>query len=172
MGWDVTNVSPSTTTLEFVREELKRGSGKLIALAKGREASTYYAAWEHKPGHVMGIVYIAKRSNGQIASRIIGEDEGPHSYGCPKVILDMLTPTNSEWAKEWRTKCVEANAIPKVKFGDMVKFDKPITFMDGSEYQTLKFETRNNFRAPDTGRGYRVTNWRSMRYSVVSEVAA
>ena len=33
------------------------------------------------------------------------ETAGPCFYDCPASILDLLTPTSSEWANEWREKC-------------------------------------------------------------------
>ena len=35
------------------------------------------------------------------------ESVGPCYYDCPKSILDILSPTNNEFAKEWRRKCYE-----------------------------------------------------------------
>lgn len=35
------------------------------------------------------------------------ETVGPNYYDCPKNILDILSPTDSEYAKEWRRKCYE-----------------------------------------------------------------
>lgn len=34
---------------------------------------------------------------------------GPYNYDCPDRILDLLSPTDSEWANEWRRKCRENN---------------------------------------------------------------
>ena len=35
------------------------------------------------------------------------ETVGPYKCDCPKGILDLLSPTESEWANEWRQKCYE-----------------------------------------------------------------
>ena len=35
------------------------------------------------------------------------ETEGPGYYDCPAGILDLLSPTESVWANEWRQKCRE-----------------------------------------------------------------
>ena len=35
------------------------------------------------------------------------ETVGPYSYDCPKSILDVLSPTDSEYAKKWRKKCYD-----------------------------------------------------------------
>lgn len=36
------------------------------------------------------------------------ESEGPYYHDCPAKILDLLTPTDSEYANEWRAKCRES----------------------------------------------------------------
>jgi len=41
------------------------------------------------------------------------ETMGPGYYDCPKGILDLLTPTDSEYANEWRRKCREARENKK-----------------------------------------------------------
>lgn len=45
----------------------------------------------------------------------MSEFSGPRYYDCPKSILDLLTPTDSEWALEWRQKCRENLNKPKLK---------------------------------------------------------
>ena len=35
------------------------------------------------------------------------ESMHPYRYDCPKSILDVLSPTDNEYAKEWRRKCYE-----------------------------------------------------------------
>jgi hypothetical protein len=40
----------------------------------------------------------------------MGESCNPYYYDCPKSILDLLTPTESEWANEWRKTCRERAA--------------------------------------------------------------
>ena len=37
----------------------------------------------------------------------MSESCGPCYYDCPKGILDLLSPTDSEWANNWRAKCRE-----------------------------------------------------------------
>ncbi len=39
------------------------------------------------------------------------ETEGPCYYDCPAKILDLLTPTDSAYANEWRAKCREKLAM-------------------------------------------------------------
>lgn len=74
---------------------------------------------------------------------------GPVESECPASILDLLTPTDSEYAQEWRERCREnlqsKMDFPKIKCGDKIKFDHPIRFTNGAE------ETQ--FTVLDTNRG-------------------
>jgi len=35
----------------------------------------------------------------------MSEDMGPAQSECPESILDLLSPTESDWANEWRERC-------------------------------------------------------------------
>ena len=57
---------------------------------------------------------------------------GPYNCDCPKAILDLLTPTDSEWANKWRQACRETlankakpNALNKLPIGTVIKFIAP-----------------------------------------------
>lgn len=57
---------------------------------------------------------------------------GPHKYDCPNVILDMLSPTDNEYANEWRKKCREKTAeknsptaLHNLPIGTKIKFIAP-----------------------------------------------
>ena len=42
------------------------------------------------------------------------ETEGPCECKCPKSILNLLTPTESEYAMDWRERCLKALSSPKL----------------------------------------------------------
>lgn len=71
--------------------------------------------------------------------KAMDETEGPCAYNCPGRILDLLTPTDYEYAIGWREKCrqnleIKANGrkfIASLKIGSMVRMDNPIKFSDG-----------------------------------------
>lgn len=67
----------------------------------------------------------------------MSEDMGPCEYDCPTGILDLLTPTESEWANEWRRKCREKKKQPKLSdlnVGAKIKFK----MWNGAEYELVK----------------------------------
>ena len=60
------------------------------------------------------------------------ETVDPCYYDCPKGILDLLTPTDNEWANNWRSKCREQlekkknpNALSKLPEGTIIKVVLP-----------------------------------------------
>lgn len=60
------------------------------------------------------------------------ENMGPYKYDCPKGILDLLPPTDNEYALEWRKKCYERiaekknpNALNNLPVGTKIKVVLP-----------------------------------------------
>ena len=53
------------------------------------------------------LVSVRNKDYYNFAYKDMDETCGPYYYDCPKAILDMLTPTESEWANNWRNKCRE-----------------------------------------------------------------
>jgi hypothetical protein len=112
------------------------------------------------------------------------EDAGPCETECPKAILDLLTPTESVNANEWRERCRkflklrQQNAKkPKLQPGQIIEFDSPIYMTDKTSHKTLEVVTpwpRSRsilFRAPDTGLTYNIRNVRSRNYKVINRSA-
>ncbi len=71
--------------------------------------STYYAAVRRKSD---GLVFAAVTPTStnmkdyfNFGYKGLTEHDGPYKYDCPKSILDLLSPMDSEWANEWREKC-------------------------------------------------------------------
>lgn len=59
----------------------------------------------------------------------MGETMGPYCYHCPKTILDLLTPTDNEYALHWRSECQKRNEknskLRKLKHGAQIRFINP-----------------------------------------------
>ncbi|MDO5332206.1 MAG: hypothetical protein Q4E99_05950, partial [Bacillota bacterium] len=71
---------------------------------------------------------------------------GPYCYDCPKAILKLLTPTDSEWANEWRRKCFEKHNKPKLSdlpIGTKIKFER-----NGKEIKLFKHAPGYQFKRP------------------------
>lgn len=90
------------------------------------------------------------------AYKDMDETCGPYKYDCPKGILDLLTPTENEYALEWRKACYEnltkkknPNALSKLPVGTIIKVVMP-------------FDT-NYFKAGQEVRLRKQTKWGSNR---------
>jgi hypothetical protein len=79
----------------------------------------YYAAVETITGwgqcEVWAMICLVKYNPRDLEGMIFGyrdmsEDKGPCEAECPQPILDLLTPTSSEYALAWRARCRETHA--------------------------------------------------------------
>lgn len=77
------------------------------------------------------------------------ESYGPCSYDCPKGILDLLTPTESEYANAWRKQCYEniakkknPNGFNKLPVGTIIKVVMPVNTNYFRAGQEVKLEKR------------------------------
>ena len=82
-------------------------SGKVLKSAM--VGSVYYAAVENKDGKVWAAVFLTcgrtKWDGTAWGYKEMDETMGPCECKCPASILALLTPTDSQWANEWREKC-------------------------------------------------------------------
>ena len=84
------------------------------------------------------------------------ESMGPHEADCPARILDLLTPTDKDYAIDWRARC-RANLerrSRKLADGDRIRFPAPMKFTDGhvgQEFVVSKRGRRTILRDPETG---------------------
>ncbi len=113
----------------------------------------------NKDGHVFGYKDMAET---------VGLDE----VDCPAAILDLLTPTDSKWAKEWRQNCRARLAKPKPKAGQTLVLATPLQFSDGetlSRFRVVERTRRNRKRIVfrgDNGGDYRIGNLRDLEYTL------
>lgn len=150
----------------------------------------YYAAVEHVR-HATGdrdvwaavclVRYNPRDREGYIFGyKDMEETMGPCEADCPEPILDLLTPTEHRYAKEWRARCREnataRRAIaskPSPRPGQTIIFDQPLSLSDGHSHD--RFEVVANprshrttlFRAPESGGLYRITNVKKRTYRLI-----
>ncbi len=106
------------------------------------------------------------------------ESMGPFLYNCPERILNLLTPTEYESARDWREKCRQRLAArrgkPKLENGDIVVFAGPISFTNGRTHSTFTVTARGRkvlFRGDD-GVAYRITGWRDRQWAKIGQVSS
>ncbi|MDF0491487.1 hypothetical protein PX554_25550 [Sphingomonas sp. H39-1-10] len=100
------------------------------------------------------------------------ESVGPYEDNCPAHILDLLTPTDKEYALDWRRRC-RANLTRrarKIEDGDRIKLASALTFSDGhvgDEFIVVKRGRRLSFRDPETRHGYAISRFMERDWTVV-----
>ena len=132
---------------------LKRGG------AKDETGNYIYIDIPENERTVFGVVFLTSsnmKDYYNFAYKDMDESCGPYKYDCPKSILDLLTPTENEYANEWRKTCYEniakkknPNALSKLPVGTVIKVIMP-------------FDTKY-FRAGQEVRLHKRTKWGSNR---------
>lgn len=112
--------------------------------------STYYAAVKNKQnGKVFAVItmtIVNMKDYYNFSYKIMDETYGVGLYDCPKSILDLLTPTDNEYAIQWRNKCrvrIEnrKKRLGKLPVGTRVKVMMPYKttyFNEGDEVIIVK----------------------------------
>ena len=108
------------------------------------------------------------------------ESMGPCECDCSEPIFKLLTPTDREYAMQWRVRCRENIAARRAKAakpgpraGQVIVFDEPLCFADGRSFEQLEViaNPRSHrtvlFRAPGSGSLYRIPNIKSRTYRLV-----
>ena len=143
MGW-LTYDKP-----QHVKAHLDSGwSEGYTMLASALKGFTYYAAVrDDESGDVIGVVTLVRYyRDGTMGVKHMDDAMGPCERECPENILDLLTPTDQEWALAWRADCREnlrrRAVINGLKIGEMFSFSKPLRFTNGEEYQEFRLIRR------------------------------
>jgi hypothetical protein len=144
---------------------------------------TYYAAVKITPligtPEVFAVVCLVRYNKRAADGYIFGykdmdETMGPCEAQCPQAILELLTPTESEYAVQWRERCKARLAKEKAKVGDTIVFEAPIRFTDGSLHSVFKLHApwrkggRPMLWAVGNGGGfYRISGWKERNFRIV-----
>ena len=149
-------------------------SRKIEVLKSSMVGSTYYAAVKsfNKTNNfecVTAVVCLTSINNKDyfnFAYKDMDETMGPYKYDCPKGILDLLGPTENEYANEWRKQCYEnlaakknANSFNKLPVGSVIEVVMPfdtIHYGQGQEVRLQKHTKWNSNR----------TEWITQTYPV------
>lgn len=125
--------------------DMIKNRGKYEVLKSRMVGSTYYAAvkmtryateTEPEKTQVIAAIVLTSVSNKDyfnFSYKDMDETVGPYNYDCPKSILDLLTPTDSEWANNWRKQCYENIAakknhdgLNKLPIGSVIEVTMPV----------------------------------------------
>lgn len=147
----------------------------VTVLKSALKINTYYAALEHD-GVVTATVCLIRYIPGDdlynFGTKWLDEDMGPVESDCPKGILELLTPTDSEYALKWRKRCWDnierREAVKRLKVGDTFETNA-IRFTNGEDYSRfiLCRKTPRDFIVRPEGTGLQV---RLSRRAVASTI--
>lgn len=155
MGWTTYHRAKGQTHAEHFATDLNKNLEIIESSAKG---GTFYAAVRNKEtAEVFALVILfrwAPRDYYNFGTKWMDETVGPCEDEAPAKILDLLTPTDSKWANEWRERCrknlekaAEGKKVSsKVKDGDVIRVDKPLNFVGGGTAQEFRLEMRGRTR--------------------------
>ncbi len=88
----------------------KNDDKKVSVVKSSMVGSTYYGAIKIEKAEetsVIGVVVMTSQDGYDIGMNVAEETCGPIKAECPKSILKLLTPTDSEYANKWRKRCWE-----------------------------------------------------------------
>lgn len=147
--------------------------GKYEVLKSAMVGKTYYAAvkktifaTETEPESVkvfaaVVLTAVDNKDYYNFAYKDMDETMGPGECNCTKGILDLLTPTDDEYANDWRKRCYEnlkkkhdPNALGNLPVGSVIKYKR----WDGVEMTLYKHPAAYQFKRPfwmlENGNGY------------------
>ena len=148
MGWTYTHKDPSVPPKEFFANRFNYQHedgryGKIIAFALKNLRTAYaaYEVWSPELGkEVVGLVILVNYAPSDYYNfgfKEMEESMGPFESECPEKILKLLTPTDSEYANNWRNRCWENIRKSKRKRtkGLRIRFEKPVTFTTAIKFR-------------------------------------
>ena len=135
----------------FTRWEGHENAHKL--LKSSMVGTTYYAAAQNSKGQIYGLVVLTSMDNNDyfnLRYKDMDETMGPGPDNCPASILKLLSPTDHEWALDWRKRCREKaeqkkspTALPNLPIGARIR----VTY-GGQVYDLVKHAPAFQFKRP------------------------
>ncbi len=141
----------------------------------------FYAAVRYDDGHphagevfAFVVLYrVSPSSFDNFTYTDMDETLGPGAYHAPRRVLEALTPTEHEYANQWRARCWAnlelEEAKPRVHRGDRIRFAEPFTFSGGLQTTTdTVFEVieRDVLRLVDHGLRVKIPGWRARSFAL------
>lgn len=120
---------------------------EMTVLKSSMVGRTYYAAVKttDRDGnyHIWAAVFLTstdQRNYNNFAYKDMDETCGPMQCKCPKGILNLLTDTDSEYAKKWREQCwayheskKSPNSLENLPIGSKITFINQYTLSNGTK---------------------------------------
>lgn len=177
MGWTSTYREPGITDADYF------ASPRHTIHAHATIRNVFYAAVSRndKPEEVFAWVFLLKRyprdaMGYNFTWKEMDDTCGPVEHHAPLKVLDLLTPTSSRHAQDWRARCYAAHARRAwikevVQPGTRVRFASAMTFGDdvtSQDFQYSPMGRRTNVFVRDDGRPVQITDWRDRKFEVIA----
>lgn len=114
MGW--TGIPKHFDSASEKKQYLDSLFGDGIKVLISRMVSNeYYAAIQLADGTVTAEVIKTASRSAEFLYKAVSEDCGPIWTKCPQMILEILSPTENQWALKWRQDCADYNEAQRIK---------------------------------------------------------
>lgn len=143
MGSTVIHNTAHLSWKEFIYQEFTEENYQILHYSK--VGSIVYLAVK-RDERVFAVVVKCFLDGGNKGYKEMSESMGPLYYDAPKVLLDKLTPTDSEYAIKWRQACRDKASARKVKVGDKVRFADPVRWGNSNEETDFRIIRLNGVR--------------------------
>jgi hypothetical protein len=171
MGWTAGQLTGPATALNLIEFELGAEFCSRVITTHKKGGVVYAAVRHHTDDKVFALVLLVERRDGVVFTKAMTDPEGLCYYDCPASILDLLTPTDDEYANRWRQRCRDRAAHPKPRKGQQVRFAQTISFTDGTSCATFTFLGRTRFAAED-GAHVAIPRWTDLAYELIEPLPA
>lgn len=102
---------------------------------------------ERKTWAAVFLTSVDSRDYFNFSYKDMDESMGPCECDCPLSILNMLSPTEDEWALAWRQRCREKaqdkNTLGKLPVGSIIEYE-----WQGKKQQAVKRDPAYQFKTP------------------------
>ena len=168
MGWTETYWTKGTKVKDWFAEQYNYENDKVkqtvidCALVARTEAfgAIEQVIKETGERRVNMAVVIMKFYNGydyNFMYKDMDETFGPNICRCPKRLMKLLTPTDNEYALNWRAKVTEYwttkdasnKKLKKLNAGDTVVFTETLRFSGGTSFKSLQVHSTKPMRFTD-----------------------
>lgn len=129
MGWTTERIFKEKLTAKEKKEHIERyfDTNHYEVVKSSVVGNVYYAAIKTKrTGDIWAYVVLTMNRPYEFGTKPMDESMCPCYYDCPKGILDLLTPTDNEYANEWRKECRkkanEKGWEKKIALGETIKY--------------------------------------------------
>lgn len=149
MGW--VSFPMRQKAKDWFKQDIElNGRYEVLDTAIVKRNTLFAAVKDLNTEQVFACIYLLRwspKSDYNFSYKAMDETVGPYNYDCPKRIMDLLTPTDNDFANQWREKVRmyhKMNDILK-KPNTTIKLNKPVEFTNGLKFSYFKKEGRKIF---------------------------